>query len=70
MKNGGKQCFRCGSPQHLAGKCSHVESTCNYCGKPGILAEACFKKKKIAGNNTTHHQGGAREFSPFFVQFI
>ena len=34
----GKQCFRCGSPQHLADKCSHVESTCNYCGRLGHLA--------------------------------
>ena len=54
-KMGGKQCFRCGSPQHLADRCSHVESTCNYCGKLGHLAKACFKKKKeFGGNNTTH----------------
>ena len=51
----GKQCFRCGSPQHLADKCSHVESTYNYFGKPGHLAKAFFKKKKeFGGNNTTH----------------
>ena len=52
LKMGGKQCFRCGSPQHLADKCSHAES---YCGKPGHLAKACFKKKKdFGGNNITH----------------
>ena len=55
LKMGGKQCFRCGSPQHLADKCSHVEYTCNYYGKPGHLAKACFKKKKkFCGKNTTH----------------
>ena len=32
-----------------------MESTCNYRGKPGHLAKACFKKKKeFGGNNTTH----------------
>ena len=52
---GGKQCFRCGPPQHLADKCSPVESTCNYFGKPGHLGKARFKKKKeFGGNNTTH----------------
>ena len=55
LKMGGKQCFRSGSPQHLADKCSHAESTCTYCGKPGHLAKECFKKKKdFGGNNITH----------------
>ena len=30
-KTTGKQCFRCGSSQHLATKCSHIESICSYC---------------------------------------
>ena len=55
-KMGGKQCFRCGSPRHLADKCSHVASACNCCGKPGHLAKEHFKKrtKELGGNNTTH----------------
>ena len=52
----GKQCFRCGSPQHLADKCNHVKSTCNYWERPGHLAKACFKKKKEFGSNNTTHQ--------------
>ena len=55
-KMGGKQCFRCGSPRHLAAMCSHVASACNCCGKPGHLAKEHFKKrtKELGGNNTTH----------------
>ena len=48
-----KQCFRCGSSKHLAGKCSHIESTYSHCKKAGHLAKACFRKKKESGNNTT-----------------
>ena len=25
-----KKCFRCGSTQHMANKCAHISSTCNY----------------------------------------
>lgn len=28
--------------------------TCSYCGKPGHLAKACFKKKKDGWNSTTY----------------
>ena len=28
-----KFCFRCGSTQHLADKCSHSTSVCNFCKK-------------------------------------
>ena len=53
---GGKQCFRRGSPRHLADKCSHVASACNCCGTPGHLAKERFKKRReeLGGNNTTH----------------
>ena len=48
----GRQCFRCGSSQHLADRYSRVHSTCSYCGKPRHLAKACFKKMKDGGNST------------------
>ena len=48
---GGRQCFRCGSSQHLADRYSRVHSTCSYCGKPRHLAKACFKKMKDGGNS-------------------
>ena len=56
QKMGGKKCFRCGSPRHLADKCSHVASACNCCVKPGHLAKKRFKKRReeLGGNNTTH----------------
>ena len=54
-KMGGEQCFRCGSPWHLADKCSNVASTFNFCRKPSIWPKNAYKKKKeLGGNNTTH----------------
>ena len=50
----GKQCFRCGSSQHMADRCSHVKSTCSYCKKSGHLAKVCFKKKRESSCNLTH----------------
>ena len=54
QKWAGRQCFRCGSSQHLADRCSRVHSTCSYCGKPGHLAKACVKKMKDGGSSTIH----------------
>ncbi|CAB4007683.1 Retrovirus-related Pol poly from transposon [Paramuricea clavata] len=51
----GKTCFRCGSTQHLADKCSHTYTTCNYCKKAGHLAKVCFKKKKADSNAKAHN---------------
>ena len=48
-----KACFRCGSTQHLADKCSHNKTICNYCKRPGHLAKVCFKKKKADNNAKT-----------------
>ena len=48
-----KFCFRCGSSQHLANKCSHSTSVCNFC-KKGHIAKVCFKKKKEGSCHTTH----------------
>ncbi|XP_068726314.1 uncharacterized protein [Montipora capricornis] len=45
-KTHAKFCFRCGSSQHLADKCSHSTSVCNFCKKKGHIAKVCFKKKK------------------------
>lgn len=43
-------CFRCGSKQHLATSCSHIDSVCRFCSKKGHLQAVCFKKKKEATN--------------------
>ena len=53
-KTPAKFCFRCGSSQHLADKCSHSTSVCNFCKKKGHIAKICFKKKKESSCYTTH----------------
>lgn len=45
-----RSCFRCGSKQHLATSCGHVNSICRFCSKKGHLQAVCFKKKKEATN--------------------
>lgn len=74
---GGKKCYRCDSTQHLADKCIHANSTCNYCHKAGHLARVCFKRKKESGSNpqtnlvTTTPTSEVREdlFTPDTVYF-
>ena len=41
-----KTCFRCGAEDHLANKCRHKSTTCNYCHRQGHLERVCFKKAK------------------------
>jgi len=41
-----KQCFRCGDASHLAPKCKHIKTECNFCHVQGHLAKVCFKKKR------------------------
>ena len=53
-KTPAKFCFRCGSSQHLADKCSHSTSVCNFCKKKGHITKVCFKKKKESSCHTTH----------------
>ena len=53
-KRHAKFCFRCGSTQHLANKCIHSTSVCNFCKKKGHIAKVCFKKKKEGSCHTTH----------------
>ena len=53
-KTHAKLCFRCGSTQHLADKCSHSTSVCNFCKKKGHIARVCFKKEKEGSCHTTH----------------
>jgi len=45
-KNKNRKCYRCGDTSHLADKCRHTDSTCNYCKKVGHIVRACFKKKR------------------------
>ena len=55
VKTQAKFCFRCGSSQYLADKCSHSISVCNdFCKKNGHIAKVCFKKKKEGNCRTTH----------------
>ena len=53
-KTHAKFCFRCGSPQHLADKCSHSTSVCSFCKKKGHIAKVCFKKEKEVSCHTIH----------------
>ena len=54
-KTEGKKCFRCGSFQHRADKCSHTKTTCNYCKKAGHWAKVCFKEKRESEKCTKAH---------------
>ena len=40
-----KHCFRCGATSHLAHRCKHLKTSCNYCKKIGHLAKMCLKRK-------------------------
>ena len=40
------KCFRCGSTQHQADKCSHKEAVCNKCGTKGHLQSVCLKSQQ------------------------
>ena len=45
-KNHAKFCFRCGSSQHLAVKCSHSTSVFNFCKKKDHIAKVCLGRKR------------------------
>lgn len=47
-----KSCYRCGSDMHLANKCPHLNTECNYCHRRGHLERACLKKKR---SKSVHH---------------
>ena len=42
------------APSKISELFHHSISTCSYCGKPGHLAKACFKKMKDGDNSTIH----------------
>ena len=39
-------CYRCASTDHLADKCKHKNTECNYCHKTGHLERACLSRKR------------------------
>lgn len=43
------KCFRCGSTDHMANRCKHMYTVCNYCKRKGHLRKVCFKAKKMLG---------------------
>ena len=45
-EGGRRECFRCGSPAHLANKCPFANLECFKCGKTGHKATKCFKGSK------------------------
>lgn len=49
-----RKCYRCGSKEHMANKCKHVSTVCNYCKVKGHLQAVCSKKLKNNGNHQTH----------------
>ena len=44
-------CFRCGDESHLANRCKHQNTRCNYCKKIGHLAKMCLKLKSKSETN-------------------
>jgi hypothetical protein len=45
-QTGGRRCYRCQSPKHLANVCPHKSEECRECGRVGHLAKACRTKKQ------------------------
>ncbi|XP_075730815.1 uncharacterized protein LOC142774303 [Rhipicephalus microplus] len=43
--SGGVTCYRCGDG-HLASKCKHVKTICNYCDKRGHLVKVCNSRRR------------------------
>ncbi|KAK9693953.1 Zinc knuckle [Popillia japonica] len=44
-KNTNFVCYRCGSKEHLANKCTKVNVICNTCKKKGHISKVCLQKK-------------------------
>lgn len=40
-----RACYRCGEESHLANRCKHIKTPCNYCKKIGHLVKMCLKRK-------------------------
>ena len=46
----GKECYRCGSADHLAATCCFVDTICHQCKKKGHLARVCRSGKAGGGH--------------------
>ncbi|XP_077560682.1 uncharacterized protein LOC144175462 [Haemaphysalis longicornis] len=60
--SGGVTCYRRGDDGHLASKCKHVKSICNYCHKLGHLAKVCNSRRK-GSQAQSYSPSKARSFS-------
>lgn len=45
-----KKCYRCGDESHLAPRCKHINTRCNFCKKIGHLSKVCLKKAQTEAN--------------------
>ena len=49
----GRECYRCGSGEHLAANCHFAEFVCRNCNKRGHLARVCHSAKSQSGSRKT-----------------
>ena len=64
-----RSCYRQGSSQHWADKCSHKGTKCNNCGKKGHLAKVCRSFVNAVMNKLTEESTtGVENFG--FIMFI
>lgn len=61
--NPSQQCYRCGSPNHIAPNCQFIESECHTCGRIGHLSNVC--RSGVGSNdqrrgNSNFARGGQR----------
>ena len=53
----GKECYRCGSTDHLAATCRFIDTICHQCKKKGHLARVCRSAKSKGGHKGARPQG-------------
>ena len=49
----GRECYRCGSGEHLAANCRFAEFVCRNCNRRGHLARVCHSAKSQSGSRKT-----------------
>ena len=58
----GRECYRCGSGDHLAANCRYAEFICRNCHKKGQLARACRSTKTQSESRKTPGTEVARAY--------
>jgi hypothetical protein len=58
-----KQCYRCGSNDHMANVCKHIKSICSFCNKTGHLRRVCTKAKATVSQNTQTNKSNTSSYN-------